>query len=370
MESQLAASSQIRFCAEVPVACIPANYRKRLPRRARLCYVEEPVWDETEQCYFTRIGGTPHFLAASRPLRLGVEEAETIFQALDYPASEEPPVQAVPSYLLPDALRELDGSRSCDLSGELAQAMRSHALMTTSPLAPTQTGSSADSGQAMPEDDSSPQHLYEHWFVAPTSITDDEGRCLVAVAPLAHRLSGRSSGTVYTAWVDSTTLEQAMPVDANFANLDCHEQRVQVNAFAIAQGAMPPVEEPEPVQVAEAAFTATTLEEQYQLVPLKDPIYLRKEDVVVRNGNGDAETITLLDTQRILTNAIAQVQRDQASFAQQSCRNSREVERLDVLLTCLEETLDWYKNLPCHKRSPRLLSLSPLDVIENEPVRG
>ncbi len=370
MESQLAASSQIRFCAEVPVACIPANYRKRLPRRARLCYVEEPVWDETEQCYFTRIGGTPHFLAASRPLRLGVEEAETIFQALDYPASEEPPVQALPSYLLPDALRELDGSRSCDLSGELAQAMRSHALMTTSPLAPTQTGSSADSGQAMPEDDSSPQHLYEHWFVAPTSITDDEGRCLVAVAPLAHRLSGRSSGTVYTAWVDSTTLEQAMPVDANFANLDCHEQRVQVNAFAIAQGAMPPVEEPEPVQVAEAAFTATTLEEQYQLVPLKDPIYLRKEDVVVRNGNGDAETITLLDTQRILTNAIAQVQRDQASFAQQSCRNSREVERLDVLLTCLEETLDWYKNLPCHKRSPRLLSLSPLDVIENEPVRG
>src|SRR5579875_2726140 len=370
MESQLAASSQIRFCAEVPVACIPANYRKRLPKQARLCYVEEPVWDETEQCYFTRIGGTPHFLAASRPLRLGVEEAEVIYQALDHPASEEPPVQALPSYLLPDALCELDGSRSCDFSGELAQAMRSHALMTTSPLAPTQTGSSADSGQAMPEDDSSPQHLYEHWFVAPTSITDDEGRCLVAVAPLAHRLSGRSSGTVYTAWVDSTTLEQAMPVDANFANLDCHEQRVQVNAFAIAQGAMPPVEEPEPVQVAEAAFTATTLEEQYQLVPLKDPIYLRKEDVVVRNGNGDAETITLLDTQRILTNAIAQVQRDQASFAQQSCRNSREVERLDVLLTCLEETLDWYKNLPCHKRSPRLLSLSPLDVIENEPVRG
>ncbi len=364
------ASTQIRFCAEVPVACIPANYRKRLPKQARLCYVEEPVWDETEQCYFTRIGGTPHFLAASRPLRLGVEEAEVIFQAMDHPASEEPPVQALPSYLLPDALRELDSSRSYDLDGELAQAMLSHALTTASPLVDTVTDRSADSLQALSEDDSSLQHLYEHWFVAPTSITDDEGRCLVAVAPLAHRLSGRSSGTVYTAWVDSTTLEQAMPVDANFANLDCHEQRVQVNAFAIAQGAMPPVEEPEPVQVAEAAFTATTLEEQYQLVPLKDPIYLRKEDVVVRNGNGDAETITLLDTQRILTNAIAQVQRDQASFAQQSCRNSREVERLDVLLTCLEETLDWYKNLPCHKRSPRLLSLSPLDVIENEPVRG
>src|SRR5579875_3579479 len=157
------ASTQIRFCAEVPVACIPANYRrKHLPKQARLCYVEEPVWDEDNESYFTRIGSTPQAVACARPLRLSVEEAETIFQALDYPASEEPPVQAVPSYLLPEALRDLDGSRSCDLSGELAQAMRSHALMTTSPLAPTQTGSSADSGQAMPEDDSSPQHLYEH----------------------------------------------------------------------------------------------------------------------------------------------------------------------------------------------------------------
>src|SRR5579875_3161546 len=371
MEAQLAAASRTRFCAEVPVTCLPANYRRRLPRQARLCYVEEPIWDETDQCYVTRIGRTPQAVACVRPVRLSVEEAEAIFQALDAPTSEEQPVYAVPSYVLPEAFRDLDSSRSYDLFDELAQTLRSHAL-PSSPV--SSTSAEADGSVALPTDVpegvSLPCRLYDSWFVAPTSITDDEGRCLVTVAPLAHRLSGRSSGAVYTVWLDATTLEQAMPVEGSFARLDCHEQRVQVNAFAIEHEAIPPKEEPELVRRGEAAFTATALAEQYQLVPLKDPIYLRKEDVVVRNGNGDAETITLLDTQRILTNAIAQVQRDQASFAQQSCRNSREVERLDVLLTCLEETLDWYKNLPCHKRSPRLLSLSPLDVIENEPVRG
>src|SRR5579875_2745864 len=347
MESQLAASSQIRFCAEVPVACIPANYRKRLRRQARLCYVEEPVWDEDHESYFTRIGSTPQAVACARPLRLGVEEAETIFQALDYPASEEPPVQAVPSYLLPEALRDLDDSRSYDLGGELAQAMLSHA--PTSSLLCVDAGDDSDQvASVLPdgvqEDTGSPCRLYDHWFVAPTNITDDEGRCLVWAAPLAHRLSGRSSGTVYTIWLDITALEQAMPVDESFNGQDCHEQRVQVNAFALAQGAAPPVEEAEPVRVAEAAFTATTLEEQYQLVPLKDPIYLRKEDVVARNGNGDAEPITLLDTPSILTNAIAAVQRDQASLAQQ--HRDGEVERLDVLRRCLEETLHWYGRLP------------------------
>ncbi len=371
METQQAASSPIRFCAEVPVACIPANYRKRLPRPARLCYVEEPVWDEASDAYFTRIGGTPHFLAASRPLRLSVEEAEVIFQALDHPASEEPPVYAAPSYVLPEALRELDHSRSCDLNGELAQAMLSHAptpAAMASPLAPTRIERAVDSGQALPEDDSSPQRLSDPWFVAPTSITDDEGRCLVWTAPLSHRLSGRSSGLVYTAWLDSTTLEQAMPVEASFDGLDCHEQRVQVNAFALAQGARPPVEEPEPVQVAEAAFTATTLDEQYQLIPLKDPIYLRNEDVIARHS--DAETITLLDTSGILTNAIAVVQHEQASLAVLPRRDTREVRRLETLLCCLEETLNWYRQLPRQRHGPPILSLSPLDAMENEPVRG
>src|SRR5579875_649345 len=370
MESQLAASSQIRFCAEVPVACIPANYRKRLRRQARLCYVEEPVWDEDHESYFTRIGSTPQAVACARPLRLGVEEAEVIFQALDYPASEEPPVQALPSYLLPDALRELDRSRSYDLGDELAQAMLSHA--PTSSLLCVDAGDDSDQvASVLPdgvqEDTASPCRcrLYDSWFVAKTSVTDDEGRCLVAVAPLAHRLSGRSSGAVYTVWLDATTLEQAMPVDDSFAHLDCHESRLQVNSFAIEQGARPPVEEPEPVQVGAVAFRATTLEEQYQLVPLKDPIYLRKEDVVARSS--DAETITLLDTQSILTNAIAAVLHEQASLAVlPRHEREREAQRLDALLRCLEETLHWYGHLPRHQRGERILSVSALHHDEHE----
>ncbi len=369
MESQLAASSQIRFCAEVPVACIPANYRKRLRRQARLCYVEEPVWDEDHESYFTRIGSTPQAVACARPLRLGVEEAEVIFQALDYPASEEPPVQALPSYLLPDALRELDRSRSYDLGDELAQAMLSHA--PTSSLLCVDAGDDSDQvASVLPdgvqEDTASPCRcrLYDHWFVAATTLTDNEGRCLVAVAPLAHRLSGRSSGTVYTAWLDITALEQAMPVDDSFAHLDCHESRLQVNSFAIEHGARPPVEEPEPVQVGAVAFRATTLEEHYQLVPLKDPIYLRKEDVLARSS--DAEPITLLDTQSILINAIAAVQREQASLAVLPRRDTAEAQRLDILLRCLEETLNWYCQLPRHKRGERILSLSSSDHNEDQ----
>lgn len=354
MEAQLAAASRTRFCVEVPVTCIPANYRrKRLPGQTRL-YVEEPIWDETDQCYFTRIGRTPQAVACARPVRLSVEEAEAIFQALDDPTSEEQPVYAVPSYLLTKALRELDSSRSYDLFDEMAQTMRPHAL-PSSPLSLTSVEADGSVGEAteVPEGVSLPCRLYDSWFVAPTSITDDEGRCLVTVAPLAHRLSGRSSGAVYTAWLDATTLEQAMPVDDSFAHLDCHESRLQVNSFALEHGARPPVEEPEPVQVGAVAFTATTLEEQYQLVPLKDPIYLRKEDVVARSS--DAETITLLDTQSILTNAIAAVQHEQASLAVlPRHEREREAQRLDALLRCLEETLHWYGRLPRHKRGERI----------------
>jgi hypothetical protein len=359
---QLAAASRTRFCAEVPVTCIPANYRRRLPRQARLCYVEEPIWDETDQCYVTRIGRTPQAVACARPVRLGVEEAEAIFQALDHPTSEEQSIYAAPSYVLPEVLRELDSSRSYDLFDELAQTLRSHAL-TSSSVSPTSAeAGSVGEATGVPEGVSLPCRLYDSWFVAPTNVTDNEGRCLVAVAPLAHRLSGRSSGAVYTVWLDATTLEQAMPVDDSFARLDCHESRLQVNSFAIEHGAIPPKEESEPVRRGEAAFTATTLEEQYQLVPLKDPIYLRKEDVVARSS--DAETITLLDTQSILTNAIAAVQRDQTSLAQQ--HRDGEVERLDVLLRCLEETLHWYGHLPRHKRGERILSVSARDDTESQ----
>lgn len=362
MEAQQVVSSPLRFCTEVPVACIPANYRKRLPRQARLCYVEEPVWDEASDAYFTRIGGTPQSLTHSRLLRLSVEEAETIFQTLDTPTSDEPPVQALPSYLLPDALRDLDGSRSCDLNGELAQAMRSHAL-TLLP-AKTDVDGSVALPTDVPEGASLPCRLYDYWFVAATTMTDNEGRCLVSVAPLAHRLSGRSSGTVYTAWLDATILEQAMPVNESFDCLDCHESRLQVNGFAIAHGAVPPPEEPEPVRRAEAAFTTTALEEQYQLVPLKDPIYLRKEDVIALPDTNAAALPVMLDTQRMLSKAIAAVQRDQTSLAQQ--RRDGEVERLDVLLRCLEETLDWYKRLPRHQRGERILSVSVLGSSENQ----
>src|SRR5579875_740383 len=365
MEAQLAAASRTRFCAEVPVTCLPANYRRRLPRQARLCYVEEPIWDETDQCYVTRIGRTPQAIACARPVRLSVEEAEAIFQALDAPTSEEQPVYAAPSYLLPEALRELDGSRSYDLFDELAQTLRPHAL-ASSPVSPSsaEADDSVASPTDVPEDVSLPCRLYDSWFVAPTSITDDEGRCLVTVAPLAHRLSGRSSGAVYTVWLDATTLEQAMPVEGSFAKLDCHESRLLVNAFAIEHEAIPPKEEPEPVRRGEAAFTAPALAEQYQLVPLKDPIYLRKEDILASVETNPAALPAMLDTQRILSHAIAAVQRDQTSLAQQ--HRDGEVERLDVLLRCLEETLNWYGRLPRHKRGERILSVSALDDTENQ----
>lgn len=360
---QLAASSQTRFCSEVPVACLPANYRKHLPRQAKFCYVEEPIWDEANACYFFRIGTIPQFLAKSRSLRLSSEEADRICQSLDHPEVEVRPIYAAPSHLLPESLSDLECSHSYDLSDELTQAMLSQSL--TRP--PTPIDDSTVSFEDVPEDYSLPCCLYDYWFVAPTGITDNEGRCMVSVARLAHRLSGCLSGPVYTLWLEAAVLEQAMPVDEVFDRLDCHERRVQVNRHALECGAIPLCEEPEPKPIAETAIVTGTLEEEYRIVPLKDPIFLRKEDVIASNS-GSAADGTILDAETILSNAIASVEREQTWLARQSKRDLREMERLDILRTCLEETLHWHSHLPRQKRSEPLLSLFP--ATSDEPLQG
>jgi hypothetical protein len=360
MESQRASSSQVRFCAEVPVTCIPANYRKHLPKRARLCSVEEPVWDRATRCYVTRIGGTPEYVTRCHPLHLSEEEANLLFDALDTALAPQP-ISVAPSYLLPGALAELDTSRSSDLTGEMEQAMLDHAL-------------------------TSPPRLHDRWYIAPTELTDPMGRHMVRATQLSHRLSGRSSGPVYTVWMDDAALAQAMPIDRAFETHDAHTQRVAVAAFALAHGAKLPVDEPEPPR--EVGLSAATLEEDYQLVATKDPIYLRQEDVLaIDPPESSLGAHPILNSQEIiLSNALAAIEQEQAYlravieqrvasaesasskrrvalYAQQRA-DEEQCERLALLRESLREALHWYRHLPRGKPRERILVLSPLTARE------
>lgn len=341
----------------MPVTAIPANYRHRLPRHAQVCYIEGPAWDEADEC-FIRIGGTLDHLAAvcqdPRQKTLRITEAEAavmfdhIFQSQDAPvAVPSPPVFAAPSYLLPAALSELDTSRSVDLTGEMEHAMLAHAL-------------------------SSPPRLHDRWLVEPTPLAAD-GTQMVRATLLSHRFSGRSSGPVYTVWMDVAALDQAMPVDSAFEAHDAHTQRVAVARYALAHGAVPPVEQPEPPR--EVGIAAATREDDFHLVATTDPIYLRNEDVLRAGAPA-----------RILEHAIAAIEHEHAylravmeqratdtaragskqrvTFLAQHRADEAQHERLALVRESLGVMLRWYRQHTRHLRGERILCLSALDAGE------
>jgi len=406
MEQHRTPSPQAREYALVPVTCIPANYRNRLPRHAHLCYVEGPAWDESDECYI-RVGATPEWLAATdKKLRITDQEAavifDSLFQSQDAPTAALPqPIFAAPSYLFPAALSELDTSRSYDLTGEMEQAMRGSALSAS----PVLIDAPSESLQNAPED-GMPHRLYDRWFVTPTGIADST-RHMVRATHLLHRFSGRTSGPVYTVWMDDAALAQAMPlekvgemfdVQTPFETLDSHTQRVAVAAFALTHSAKPPVDEPEPQH--EVGISAATLEDDYQLVATKDPIYLRKEDVLAidppessldAQPNPGAQPI-LNSQEIILENALAAIEHEQAylravieqrttevqqarakrrvALLAQQRADAQQCEQLACLRGQLHEALRWYRHLPRRKRGERVLYLCALDAGESPAWRG
>jgi len=377
MEQHRTPSPQAREYALVPVTCIPANYRNRLPRHAHLCYVEGPAWDESDECYIRVSGTRERLVATDKKLRITDQEAavifDSLFQSQDAPTAAPPqPIFAAPSYLFPAALSELDTSRSYDLTGELEQARLSHA-------------------------ETQPPRLHDRWFLTPTGIADST-RHMVRATYLLHRFSGRTSGPVYTAWMDDAALAQAMPLNDQLAAHDSHTQRVEVNAFALAHGAKPPLDEPEPQH--EVAITAARLEEDYQLVATKDPIYLRKEDVLaidtperILGAQPNPGAQSILNSQEIiLQNALAAIEHEQAYlravieqrttevqqarakrrvalYAQQRA-DEEQCEQLACLRDQLREALRWYRHLPRRKFRPRVLYLCALDAGESPVWRG
>lgn len=387
MMDSKAVCSAAPVCAEVPVTCIPVNYRrKHLPRYAQMCYVEGPEWDEVDRCYI-RLGGTKAHVAACRKLFLTEEEAVIIFRAIFQEAEPAPtppqPIVAVSSSLLPNALANLDTSHSLDLDGEVRQAMLAHAL-TSAPQCID--GLCADGVDMQEEVSSLDQRLRlpEVWYVANTSVTDDEGRRMVRASRLAHRFSGRSSGPVYIVWMDEATLAQAMPldqaseiVDAPFEALDSHTQRVEALAYALSQGAELPVLEVE--RACEVAVTTDRLAD-YELLATKDPISVRQEDV-----------LSAASPEMLLSTAIAAIEREQALLrtliAQQRedaqhPRSKQQVaiqaqvraameqdERLTCLRDSLRETLNWYRRRKRHLRGERILCLCRLEPRETSRWR-
>jgi hypothetical protein len=363
--------------ALVPVTAIPANYRrKHLPKYAHLCHVEGPAWDEADHC-FIRIGGTRAIAAACRKLFITEEEAAIIFRALfqeEQLTIDVQPVFAAPSSLLPDALADLDTSRSRDLGGEIEQAMLAHALMS-----PPMT---IDGEASVRPDLSAPDHcprLPEVWYITSTTVTDDAGRRMVCATRLVHRFSGRSSGPVYTVWLGEETLAQARAADRKFETLDSHTQRVAVTACALAHGATLPVDEPEPAR--EVAITATHLEDDYYLEATKDPIYLRQEDILsVQSPEMILETaLAAIEREQAFLRAVmdqrraeypAASERKQRALLAEIRADAEQRERLSLLHRQVQETRRWYRQRKRQRRRERILCLCHLEPRESVQWRS
>lgn len=417
---QFARSATVRHAAVVPVTVIPANYRHRLPRKAALCTVQEPERDESG-AWITRVGNSRERAAASRPLRLTDEEAETLRLAIQTQdeaeatcrtAADSAPetIYAIPSYLLPDTLRLLDTSRSHDLCGDLAPAI---AVAQAEKAQAEQAkrlgvGGTLDSDlvQAMAErpvvmldggcgaDEAHPR-LHEVWAIALLPVLNDRGQRLISATLIPERLEGRATGRVYAAWMEpeavDSLLRLAMVYTRALRQCESHVRRVAVAAHAQAGGAEPPVEQPEPPR--ERAIAAATLADDYQLVATKDPIYLRKEDVLASDVpevmlteiNPEPQAM-LNPPEIILEKAMAALEHEQAYLRDvmrrridefQSAGSKRRTallaqqradadqrERLAIVRESLRATLRWYGSLPRSQRSERIVSLSALDAGE------
>jgi len=260
-----------RYCYEVPVSCIPVKYRDRLPRRSRICYVEEPEQHNCHPEYFTtRAAITTQALVKAKQIMITAVEADAIRRAIATPAASTITIKAAPAYFLPYDLQGLSSDPSFDLS-------ESDALMVP-PTQATQIDEQTDqqvTGLALPATGTTQQEgesraLFDVWYISPTENRDEELQ-MVHTSCFSERLANKMTGPVYTVWMRAEYIDQSLPWSSDLQHLDSHQRRLQVHQHALQVGAVAPF-----VMVDEPPLKEQETHDEF--TPLKD-IFLQKEDL-------------------------------------------------------------------------------------------
>lgn len=328
-----------QFYHEIEASRLPAKLQDRLPRYfrrhapladTRLAYVSEPQCTPSYSWspYEVRVACTPHDLINAKTVPLTLDEYFDLCVLLadvEIPLIE---IRVAPAYFFPEVERELraDISFHDDIDAIAGAQCIPRKLFFKSieelslPLTTTQRLVSAGIttiGRILELDEAAlravlteedlailiaqlhvhhPTSLvfgrlapscahpvrelavYNEVYFAATDIIRD-GKRQVLVSAFADRLTGRRTGAVYEAWLSEKQIAQSLPWTRELDRLDSYERRERVYRYVLAQGALPaPVQEMPEQEVAVST-------ESLSLVPVKDPLYLRLEDVEEQDKN-------------------------------------------------------------------------------------
>lgn len=314
-------AGNIHTCHVLPRAALPSSLRALLPRKARICFVQEPERTATGLVR-TKMGVSPQKLHL---VYLDEQESSELAQAIRQ-SGAAPSARYLPASVLPEEFRQavcpdisvptcFQESDCCPLPDDAERAER--ALLSTleqQPLAGCiavmKTGN--------------------------TSGTLQE----VRVAVFAERLTGYRSGPVYTLWLEEPCVEQSLPISRDLAHLDSLALRARVHAHVIQQGAALPVLEQMDMDCS------SDDEEPLELVPLNEPVFLTK--AIVQRANHS--TAALLE----------EVHQD---------FEGRRGSRIERIKTLLKAARKWYLALPREQRAPMMI-LHPVAVTRVIEVPG
>lgn len=117
--------------------------------------------------------------------------------------------------------------------------------------------------------------VFEEIYYSLTGTTYEDaelGRLhLASVTALADRLDGRQTGSIQTVWLSEKHVAQSMNWDRKMKQLDNHELRVQVNAYAQQHGAEPSAMLPPEDMAMARQRLQEQAEEAYNRVPVRSP---------------------------------------------------------------------------------------------------
>ncbi len=285
-----------QFCYKVPVAHLPFSLRaelprwarcgieqaedntttrSELPRRTRYCYMQSLTLGETGElvewkpesssvvpnCY--RVAVTPDELSAAPFIAVDQQEAQALVRELVNAAAPSPLIRVAPTYFLTEEMRAM-------IAPEVSFPDEGNSLMPVSSV----------------------------FYFYPTGTTyDDEqlGRLyLVHAALFVDRLNGCRSGPVETLWLTRKQIGQSLIWERELERLDTHELRVRVNAHAVARGATPPSVVSPDERGWQRRQEEHEQEEQYNLVPLKDEVFVSEADLNDGYRRGEALAKTVL----------------------------------------------------------------------------
>jgi hypothetical protein len=169
--------------------------------------------------------------------------------------------QALPQYTHPFEAPGIDGDPQ--KSGKV-QTKTPHALPVSGWLS-AELLEEADLGQP----------AFPTVYLQMTGVTYDDAELgqlhLVYVSPFVDCFDGKRSGPVNTIWLTQAQIDQSRPWDRDFERLDVLEAREQVAKYARVRGAIPPEVRPVERSPREYDKVRHQQQEQYRIVPLKDP---------------------------------------------------------------------------------------------------